>query len=701
MSRIKGAMKMDGPKEPVQGDGPAPMKSSLKPIQRDRWVPPALRPKTVNFVDEEHHEVFAVTAEEPSFSPLPSDSQPSVSLPKISTRRDFVNRKQLLAFTRAPLAPRYDILSFDPPVEGMRRDFNLNFILFRRPPIVKGQIKPRVCIPRWRGPRVYAPGKLNGTGSFSKATVADGVSSWRKPAVSPAAEEACAGPSFDTGLETQSRSPPPELVIPPSTTASTSKPSEPTPTKSEGSSVLRPRSQPKMPAGSAVAFRRDSRIDVADENIKPSVNFIVSDELEETADAPKDEPQPAPEPQPSPGQLSTVPPDATSSTAPGPSPQPGSNPESKANESSVRSRYVDRAPPIHLALQGDRASQPSPWSRPSVNLPVKDSSARGPDPEHLKALWSQKSDKREQLQPVNSLEGIADDLTPIPFTFPEVKSESGSTPPLNGPQAPSRMSLHDVTRAFQTVPQPSASNNAPARPAISPPSTNAPVARPTPAITTVNASAPPNPGYSYVPMPPNGRPVYGSYPSPLMSHSPAPGMVYSPHPHPMGGSPVPARMAVNPQHSLYGWMPVPGHGSPAPNGPMRSPYPAQLMAYGTPPGGAPVPYPQPVPPMQRQPMPNGAQGNRNHNSAISPIMSHAPVYHSSPMMVHSPLAPHQNHAAYMPNGRGQPRADNSNNGMNGPQPHPQQQQQHMPPHMMYPPNPHAQSGPSQPYARTW
>ena len=77
---------------------------------------------------------------------------------------------------------------------------------------------------------------------------------------------------------------------------------------------------------------------------------------------------------------------------------------------------------------------------------MKESPVRQPDPEQLKLLWLQTSEEAD-VPGVNSLEGIADDLPFVPFTFQEVKSEDGEMPPptrSNGP-GPSRMSLHDVT----------------------------------------------------------------------------------------------------------------------------------------------------------------------------------------------------------------------------------------------------------------
>lgn len=247
---------------------------------------------------------------------------------------------------------------------------------------------------------------------------------------------------------------------------------------------------------------------------------------------------------------------------------------------------------------------------------------RGPDPEHLKALWSSTSHPSE-LHPVNSLEGIADDLISVPFTLQDVKSEDGETPPptMSGP---SRMSLHDVTRAFQQVP--SSSTVTPLRPTISPPTTTAPVARP-----------PPN--YSYgVPMPPppnnqNLRPSYPQYP--LLSQSPAP-MVY-----PMSGSPVPTRMQVG-THTpmpmqMYGppqaWVPLPAN-APGGQPPMMRPYP-QMMSYS--PSAQPIylPSPQSMPNMQT---PQGVNGNRSRSVSVmmSPGLVHAaPAMYGSPVMMHA------------------------------------------------------------------
>jgi serine/arginine repetitive matrix protein 2 len=230
---------------------------------------------------------------------------------------------------------------------------------------------------------------------------------------------------------------------------------------------------------------------------------------------------------------------------------------------------------------------------------VKDSPVRKPDPEQLKLLWSQTSEKAN-VPGVNSLEGIADDLPSVSFMLQEVKSEDGETPPptsSNGP-GPSRMSLHDVTRAFQQVPPP--------------------------------------PVHSVV-----GGPAYPPYSSPMLSHSPAPTLMY---PHPIAPNQIMGGPSA--QYPQPMWFPMAAPGGQTPGAPLRalhSPYPphASYIPYPSPGTYAPS---QPGPP---GPLPNGTQ-NRSRPGApagLSPNMSHSrapatvPMYQGSPVLVH-PQAVH-------------------------------------------------------------
>ena len=280
---------------------------------------------------------------------------------------------------------------------------------------------------------------------------------------------------------------------------------------------------------------------------------------------------------------------------------------------------------------------------------MKDSPARQPDPEQLKLLWSQTSEKAD-VPGVNSLEGIADDLPSVPFMLQEVKSEDGETPPptgSNGPGQP-RMSLHDVTRAFQQVPPP------PAGSITGKASPQSPAIQPAASGSTRHPTFPlhAQPVHSTV-----GAPAY-AYPSPMLSHSPAPTLMY-PHaiaPNAMMGGP-------SAQYPQPMWFPMAAHGGQTPGGPVRSmhsPYPAH-PSY--------IPYPSPgayaaSPPGPPGPPPNGTQNRSRPGgpAGLSPNLSHSrspatvPMYQGSPVLVHPPAVMHvqPSYPGAMPAGRGVP-----------------------------------------------
>ena len=254
---------------------------------------------------------------------------------------------------------------------------------------------------------------------------------------------------------------------------------------------------------------------------------------------------------------------------------------------------------------------------------------------------------------VNSLEGIADDLTALPFTLQDVKSEDGETPPpTSASNAPSKMSLHDVTRAFQQVPT---SSNTTVRSSSALPSSSAsgPISRPS--------------SYAYGPVHPPNIGVRPPYPySPMMAHSPSPTLVYPP----AVPSPSP-RVPVNGHSPMFGggqpiWVPLP----PSQNhsGAVRavpSPYPTQLMAYPSPNGGPSMYGPPPLPHGAQSPQANGAAQSRPRNNMpmMSPVThsaspSHAShsMYAGSPVMMHALPMMAQPYMT-VPAGRGQGRPD--------------------------------------------
>ncbi len=275
MSRIKGAL--DGmqahdsdhhPFAPIfDNENHAPLSLAAKQ-GTDRWIPPALRPRHETDID--FREPFC-TKPDPPRSPKPAWNTFTVRLPKVSDTLDPISKKQLALFNRISIV-RWDILSFDPPVEGMsRKDFLVNDVLFRFPKssnLSKGKNRYRVVLPRHTSLRdtsrvgTFNTLKANNSGAFGRSSVADDASSWR--------------------TET------PKVVdIPPSTG-----PSEAITTPLSPARTERPK-LPKMPAGSSVAFYRDSQVVNVEAESSAAVNFIVSSELEDTENTTVEAPAPS------------------------------------------------------------------------------------------------------------------------------------------------------------------------------------------------------------------------------------------------------------------------------------------------------------------------------------------------------------------------------------------------------------------------
>ncbi|KAJ3736928.1 hypothetical protein DFJ43DRAFT_1048471 [Lentinula guzmanii] len=621
ISRIKGALDVMHEKDHKQP--PAELDQTHKrstvassSIQSNRWVPPALR-------EPRPTETFATTSPEPPKSPKAWNVF-TVKIPTTSTRRDSVPPRQMHFFNESQPV-RWDILSFIPHVEGMsRREFTLNDVLFRKSYSYggyNGKLKYPVRIPksvlRVNIPSQSVTARLPAGGAFGKSTSAAGASTWRKSATQTTGK---ADLNSSIGLDTTSKSPPPEPEA-----VSETKNEESVESESEDISLvpMRSRFQPKMPAGSGVAFYRNSHVLNTESGSKPSVSFFATNELEVPSNTSPEDAQTISTPQ------DLLPEAIFAANAQSPSastilkhPAGKSSPSSSQyglpsliSSGKAGSKSSDDSP--DRVLLTPPAHHTSPWTRSSLGLTAKDAPVRGPDPEHLKAVWSQTSNQHG-LHPVNSLDGITDDLPTVPFTIQDVKSEDGETPPPTI-AAPSRMSLHDVTRAFQQVPSPSSIPSH--RPTISPPSTTAPVARPTP---TSNYHPPP------VQLPNQSlRPQFSYHPSPMMSHSPAPNAMY---PHPNS---IPNRMQVNGQTFSPVWVP---QNSPMMR-PMTASYPSPSMMHYHPSPSAPQPmYALPPPLSNISPtQQNGTPTRGRTVSIMSPAISHAvpamPMYPGSPVMM--------------------------------------------------------------------
>ncbi|KAG6897924.1 hypothetical protein C0992_009076 [Termitomyces sp. T32_za158] len=687
MSRIKGALDGMQAEEGLRDAAPSAQQEvnrnqapfAARPnLQKERWIPPALRPH----LDPDRQILFLSTSSEPPPSPKPPRNAFTVKLPSVSpSSLGPISKKQLQAAMRLPFPLRMDIFSFNPSVQGMKkRDLSIDDILFHKPTGGhRTKIKYRVNLPRTRVvPKAgitpqHLPYKPVGSGAFGRPSEADGLSSWRKPVQTKQEEDVNSvtkiGPTASPAVDA------PSAVV-----ASVAVPEPSTFTKSQGTIPVRPR-VPKMPAGSSVAIYRDSRIDAVDVDTHTSVNFIVGSELESQQES----------------RATT--PDEQSNVAVTPPIPFASNPESMYNVNKPQINGIKEAievvsslvpptesdgqgsvDPVSAILENEISSSnlslqvdpvpltpqithhtTSPWARTSLPMPVKDSPARGPDPEHLRAVWSQTSNQAG-THGVNSLEGIVDDLTALPFILQDVKSEDGETPPPSISAPPSRMSIHDVTKAFQQVPQ------SPSNPSSS---------RRTPPLTAPPAR-PLNYAYGLLPPPTsNIRPNY-AYPPPIMS--PSPSLMYPPM---MSASPVPGRMPMNGHTPIYGqpmWMPMPAASAPqAHTNMMRhmtSPYPPHMVPYSP---GPPMYAPQPPTTVQNHAQQSGPQVNRDRSiPLISPVIPPAgTLMYGSPVMMpaHATVAP--NHGYLVPPGRSQTRVDN-----NGQIPQTPQQ----PPHSPYNPS---------------
>lgn len=273
MARIKGAL-----------DG------MHKPAPNLKWLPPALRPRQAyeerfdghELEEYQEREVFDTTGGDPPRSPKPAWSHFTVKVPRASRHREATPPERLrgsMTYGRGQL----EVLSLA-SYGNSRRLFQLTEILFPQQ-IVRERREYKVSIPKPSRSRVTENGlvvnlpalprsaKSPSAGAFGRPREADGLSSWRKPASSPPKEKDSKEISY--GLDTVSRSPPPEPSVPLPRSAVTA-PSSPTvsvPTKGKAPS--------KVINGSAIPFYRDSRVSSSDNAVPGSVKFIVSSELDE------------------------------------------------------------------------------------------------------------------------------------------------------------------------------------------------------------------------------------------------------------------------------------------------------------------------------------------------------------------------------------------------------------------------------------
>lgn len=307
ISRIKGALdnmqasesaRTESAKQASRETGDASPDADIPKVQSNangrvyaggpKWLPPALRPRRIDF-DREDREVFDVTGCEPPRSPILASSAFVVRLPTQSRPLNPLPTRQVQFLNKLRSQVRWDILSWDPPVEGMKRDFCLNDVLFKAP--VKGKPRCLVSLPQARhnhlsssaiplGPKVNLPSGSTKTGSSFGRSKVDDLPFWRKVAVIPSIPEASPD-ALDTISCSPAPDPPEAIPSPQSVLLSLNKVETVT---------QRPRFQPKMPEGTAVAFYREPPLEAASKESKNTVTFTVISELDEQPSSPESDP---------------------------------------------------------------------------------------------------------------------------------------------------------------------------------------------------------------------------------------------------------------------------------------------------------------------------------------------------------------------------------------------------------------------------
>ena len=291
MSRIKGAldnMQVDSAKEAATDIvdtrlGPGSNKfMKLRPSgtfrslpKEPKWLPPALRPQNSHYDEED----FGVTGCDPPYSPSLTPLV-VVKFPKVSHPVEPIHKRQLRLST-IPDYVRWDILSWDPPVDGMnKRDLSINDVLFRK---FKGR-RYQVTLPRSVRPRVHIPTMSSRvTPLHGRQKVLDDLVSWRRGPPSDIKDQKSEKPASSVcPLDVTRHSPrlsvaPPEDIREPVTADDTS-------TKLE-KQLLRLKNQPKLPPGSVVGFYRNPISTGQQPN--GTVNFTVVSELEDGQNLPQ------------------------------------------------------------------------------------------------------------------------------------------------------------------------------------------------------------------------------------------------------------------------------------------------------------------------------------------------------------------------------------------------------------------------------
>lgn len=574
-------------------------------------------------IEAQPTEPFAMTCPERPETPPPAWKAYVVQLGKSIAARPPMSKKQATLAKLPPMPVRWDILTWDPPVERMStKTLSRDDMLFPKT-YLRGVLSARVLLPGTEAqakqneassqrPRLTAtsdarPGRSSNISARPPPkSPAFMDTQWRKPqptssplnnALELQNATLTVAPGQGNQLETTSRSPPPHHQ---STNA----------TANANGTVSVPPNSSKVPSkqNADVAFHRS--LHEKRPSNPPAVSFTVSSELDDLSTAGTHSEKKV---------VSDAHPTSEGAGA------PLLVVEIKGSEVLVQS---EEEPNDERTISGDKATQsPTPNSSVLLTPPVKvttpwqTSNSRLPDADYLKSVWQHASPK-EAAATENSLRGLADDFpSSIPHSVQEMKAEDDE-PKSDQPatSVPSRMPQHNAHRAFQQVPTSPAPMHMHGYPNHMP-----------------NQVVPPRPiPVTSFSLPPPAPPQVTTQPTP-----------YSPYVHPTPPSLMysmpPSRIAPSPAPGGQMWVQGQAYGRPSPPAAMYSAQQAHAMSY-------PSPVSQLPPPLVKQH--GGINGNHGPHPLSSPAMSHA-MHMGSPAMAHvahmgSPALAHA--SPHMPGG---------------------------------------------------
>ncbi|KAG9104944.1 hypothetical protein FRC06_005011 [Ceratobasidium sp. 370] len=583
------------------------------------------RPLNAPLPEAQPTEPFATTRPERNDTPPPAWKTYAVHLNKSSVVRPAMPKKQAALAKLPPMPVRWDILTWDPPVERMStRTLSRDDTFFPKITI-RGVLSARVLLPS-TGPSAEAQPTRQGESPVQRTRLtlvagpdpkparspnlsvrappkgpAFSETQWRKPQVtsplrntlelhnhiSPA-PAAAAVTAEENQLETTSRSPPPHhttlsQVTDPNVASSTA----------SGSS----RTALKQSWGTDVAFHRS--LHEKRPSVMPSVSFTVSSELDDPS-------------VPGPKEDAVAPVSNATATLEGGAPSTVGGVTAEAGLSDkINGDVGDKGEQVAAGdTSADKIPQsPTPNSSVLLTPPVKatppwqSSNPRLPDADFIKSVWQHASPK-DGAATENSLRGLADDFpSSIPHSVQEMKADEEAKPSRESTVTLSTRMPHNAHRAFQHVPTspvPMQMSNYPSVNHLPPGPTG--LSRPMPIAS-----------FS---LPPPAPPQVTAQPSPYAPyvHPTPPALMYTMPPSRIAPSPAPGGPPM--------WMQNLGYGRPSPPAGMYPPQPGPNMPY--------APPVSQLPPSMSKPQ---VAINGNHHPMSNPGMPH-PMHMTSPAMTH-------------------------------------------------------------------